>query len=458
MAKHYKGNAMFAMVLTVSLLLGATPASEVRAAVSDLLTLPQGVRQQTRYLSVYDLEAKDRDELMAAVSYTLNAVSHSPILVRPQWVAGSNLIRWSLVAYAPDEDDLLAFSAAYESLVSEDPYFHLRTQVIDPNSGKPRTVFTDAGWVGLEAAAELRQQTGSGGAILRADWFVAKVSSPPHYYTFAGVPKTRQQFFKLLGVDLNVIDQLAADEGANLFRSGVTHKVRRIVRRQGPLGAAWETFDVNNSGAERDPFRNLFAFTYDAGEHIAAKANGLHWFALYNAKGERVDSVPDLIAKDDSDPQGDGVLIPMISCIRCHVRCDGLRGFVNDQRRLLDAGVSIAADTPQRAYRLEQFYRARKLDRQLPRDREDYAAAVQEATGLTADEIAKAMANIYRRQVFDVVTPDIAARELCLDDVWPLAGSSDPVLLALVAGMAVQRDQWEASFAEAALRTWRKPK
>ncbi len=452
---------MVATVIAVTLLLGSTPASEVAAVLADLRTLPPTVQQHTRYLSVYNVPAEDRDDVLAAVSYTLNTlntVSRSPVIVRPQWVDGSSLIRWSLLAYAPWADDLLEFSAAYETLVSEDPYWHLRTEVIDLSTGKQRTVFTDGGWVGLEAAAALRVATGSGGAVLRADWFVSKVAAPPHYHAFAGVPSSRQEFFKRLGIDLKTIDALAADEGANLFRSGVTKKVRRLVRRQGPLGGVWETFDVATSTPERDPFRNLFDFTYDAGEHIAAKANGMHLFALYDSKGKRADSVPDVIAKDDSDPHGDGVLIPMISCIRCHVGCDGLHGFVNDQRRLLDAGVRLATDTPERAYRLEQFYQAKRLDRQLPRDREDYAAAVKEATGLGTDEAASSLARIYRRQVFDPVTPAAACRELCCDDLRLLAASNDPVLLALITGLGVQRKQWEASFGEAALLTWKEKK
>ncbi len=458
MLRTIKGKWMVATVLAVSLLLGSTPATEVAAAVADLRAMPPVVQQHTRYLSVYNVPLEERDDVMAAVSYTLNAVSRSPLIVRPVWIEESNLIRWSLLAYAPQADDLAMLSAAYEALASEDPYWHLRTEVLDPNTGKRRTVFTDGGWAGLEAAAELRQRTGSGGALLRADWFVAKVSAPSHYYAFANIPKTRQKFFEQLGVDLTTIDRIAADEGANLFRSGVTKKVRRLVRRQGPLGGVWETYDVAFSTPERDPFRNPFDFTYDAGEHIAAKANGLHSFALYNAKGERADSVPDVIAKDDSDPHGDGVLVPMISCVRCHVGCDGLHGFVNDQRRLLDAGARVATDTPQRAYRLEQFYRAKRLDRQLPRDREDYAAAVREATGVGPDEAAEAIARVYRRQVFNIVTPAMAARELCRTDLSPLVASNDPVLLALVAGLSVQRDQWEASFGEAALLTWRKQK
>lgn len=448
---------MVATVMAVSVFC-ATPASEVAAAVADLRGLAIEQQPYTRYLSVYNFPLDERDDILAAVSYTLNAVSRGPLIVRPQWVKGSNLIRWSLLNYAPQADDLIAFSAAYEALVSEDPYWHLKTEVLDPKTRKKTTVFTDGGWVGLEAAAELRNRSGSAGAVLRADWFVAQVNAPPHYYRFAGVPETRQAFFSGLGLDLATIDRIGADEGANLFRSGVTNRVRRIVRRQGPLGGAWETFDVVSSTPERDPFRNPFVFTYDAGEHIVAKSNGMHVFALYDAAGNRADSVPDAIAKDDSDPHGDGVLIPMISCVRCHVGCDGLHRFSNDQRTLIDAGAKLAADTPQRAYRFEQFYRAKRLDRQLPRDREDYAAAVQEATGLDSDRAAAAVARVYRRAVFDVVSPERAAAELCQEDLSLLAGSNDPVLLALVAGMSVQRDQWEASFAEAALLTWRESK
>ena len=343
-------------------------------------------------------------------------------------------------------------------MAGEDPYFHLKTQVLDPGSRQVKTVYTDGGWLDLAEAAELRASTQSGGAILRADYFLARATTTARggfYYQLAGVAEREADFYRQLGLDVATIGRLEADIGANIIRSGVTNKVRRVARRQGPLGGAWITYDVEQSTAERDPLRNPFAFEFDASEHIAAKANGLHLFALYNRQGVRQDSVPDRIAKDSSDPHGEGIIVPLVSCVRCHVE-DGLRPFVNDQERLLANRVDLHTERARDAQRLASFYSA-NLEKHRRRDGDDYAEAVAKATGgLQPAEAAAALAELYRRYVDDLVTPEIAARELGLrveDLPRLLAASDDPVVLALCEGLSVQRQQWEAAFAQAALLT-----
>lgn len=442
----------WALLTTV---IGTTPADEVRAALADLAHVAPAAQATTRYLSLANLPATERERTVVAVDFVLNAVSRGPLARRVERVAGTSLLRWNLLHYAADEATLAEMLAAYEQLASEDPYWHLRTEVLDPRTKKRREVFTDGGWTDLAAAAQLRAATGSAGALLRADWFIAKVAAPPHYYRLAGVPATKAEFLVSLGLDTQTIERLGADDGANLLRSNITRQVRRIVRRQGPLGGAWETFDVARSTAERDPFRNPFGFRFDAGEDIAAKPNGMHVYALFDAAGRRADAVPPDIARDDSDPHGDGQVVPLLSCVRCHVE-DGLRPFVNDQRRLLEAGVDLLVDDPRRAGRLAQFYGGDRLARHLARDREDYAAAVVKATGVAPREAGAALAAVYRRQVYELVSPAMAAAELGAGQpataLAALRGSHDPVLLALATGLSVQRAAWEASFAEAALR------
>jgi hypothetical protein len=447
-----------AALLATSVLWGAppdSPAGEVRAALADVEALSAHHQPTTRYLTLYNVPAEERAATHGVAAYVLNAVSRSARIVPPAVLHDGRLLRLDLRDYDLPPD-------VWEALASDrEPYFHLTTQVRAPAQRRSRgsrepavqTVYTDGGWIDLAAAAELRRLTGSGGAILRADWFVARVSTPPHYYQFAAVPATERELFAALGLDLATIDRLQADAGANLIRSGVTQKVRRLARRQGPLGGAWQTFDVERSTAERDPLRNPFAFTFDAGEHIAAKANGLHVFALYDAQGNRQDSVPDRIAKDSADPHGEGIIVPMLSCVRCHVE-DGLRPFTNDQQRLLAGNVELFTTEPDAAERLAAFYDA-DLQKQLTRDREDYAQAVARATGgWTVAELAEALADTYAAYVHELVDAERAAAELGVDpDALQIqfSVSHDPLLLALVEGLAVQRDQFEASFAEAAV-------
>lgn len=429
-----------------------SPAEMLRQAAADLETqVAPADRGATRYVSLYNLPLERRRQAAAVVSFVLNSVSRTERIALPTPAPGSagGLLRLNLNDYAIDRD-------LWEALAARDPYWHVTTKAIDPRGGKPTTVQTDGGWVGLETAARLRTLTASRGAVVRADYFVVRAATTADgglYYELAGVPRREREFFQEIGLDLAEINRLRADRGANLLDSNVTREVRRVVRRQGPLGGAWHTYDVATSTAERDPLRNPFAFEYDAGEHIAARPNGLHWFALYDRRGARQDSVPDTIAKDTTDAFGAGAITPMLSCVRCHVE-DGLRPFLNDQRRLLAGGVELFAERPADARRLAAFYDT-DLARETSRDREDYAEVVGRATGgLGVRDTAAALAWLYDDFVHQQVALDRAAREVgCQSEDLRarLRGSFDPVLLALAEGMSVQREQWEASFAEAAL-------
>ena len=430
-------------------LFAANPASELAAALDDLQrNVPPTEWRTTRYLSLYGVPPDDRTTYRSVASFTLNSLSRQARRVAPDVVDGDGgtLLRIDL-------DELKLPTDAWEALVADrEPYWHITTDVLDPQTHKRSTVFTDGGWLDLDAARRLREATHSGGALVRGDWFIAKAATPPHYYRLAGIGGTLAEWHELVGVDKKAILALRANRGANLFRSGVTRKPRRISRWQGPAGGVWQTYDTFGDDPRKDPIRNpTFSGGYDASEHIAAKPNGLFWFALFDAQGKRQDSVPDRLAKDDSDPHGDGVLVPMLSCVRCHVE-DGLRPFVDDQQRLLAGDVKLFAADDDIADVLAAFYDVARLEVQAARDREDYAAAVAKATGgMTTKQLAAALADVYRRYQNDLVDPAAASRELGVDDLGSLRASRDPILLALAIGGSVQRQQWEASFAEAAL-------
>jgi len=467
---------MFAYFYTAILFAAAPligPADELRAAVDDLDTrVAAELRPHVRYVTFYHLPPPERRRAGAVLSLVLNSVSRADAIVRPKPVPDTDdrLWRFSLADYRLPAD-------VWELLASHDPYFHVRTRVrvrgsgfgvqgsgLETSSPQPRTlnpeprtevVFTDNG-LDLALAARLRALTGSGGALLRGDYFLTQATTTLDggvYYELAGIADTEEAFFTSIGLDTDSIDRLRADAGANMFRSLVTFKPRRVVRRQGPLGGAWHTYDTAAATPERDPIRNPFAFEYDAGEHIAAKRNGLHLYALFDRAGRRQASVPDNIAKDTSDPHGSGIVAPMISCLRCHLE-DGLRPVANDQRRLLDAGIEVFTERPRDAERLAAFYFA-DLEKQLRRDREDFSQAVASATGgLSGAAASAALAELVNRYRNDLVDAPRAATELGVDAVSMRAAfrtSHDPILSALAADIAVDRRQWEAAFAEAAL-------
>jgi hypothetical protein len=489
--------AMFAITA-----LAQTPASELRAAVADAEQLPPDVRPGVRYLSLYAIPPERRAEATRVVSYTLNSLSRTRAIFQPTEITPT-LLRFSISNFVADGREFAAWSAAWETLVESDPYWHLPTEIaissgpnhpthrapapakaarvkrvavkpatidrttaeriaVDRTTAEPITrqrITVDGGWVGLEDAAKLRSLTLSAGAILRADDFVARATTSPAYYAFAGIPPIEADFLKSLGVDSETIERLRANAGANLIVSGVTQKPRRVIWSQGPLGGVYETLDVQQVDAQRDPIRRPLSaggasLKFDAGEWFAAAPNGLWRTALYDSKGNRQDSVPDKIAKDTSDPSANGIVVPMISCIRCHTE-SGLRPLRDDQSRLLSTGrVDLRSSDPTVVARVAEFYDEPRLQRQMEFDRQTYDLAVSRATnGMKPEELAEALARTVRQFAYLPVTPSQAAQELGVDAAdlrEALATSHDPIVLLLLEGSPVLRGQWESSFAEAA--------
>jgi hypothetical protein len=450
-------------------------ATELAAALADAEQLSRRDRATTRYLSIYAIPPDRRDEVAAVASYALNALSRSRAIVQPRRITDS-LLRFNIEHYTTNQTETDEWIAAWEKIVEIDPYWHIRTEVLrprsniqgptSPNTHRPRsldlgpeTVTVAGGWTNLAAAARLQFLTGSAGALLRADHFIAAATVPPRYYEFAGVAAREADFLKSLGVDARRIEQLRANAGANLILSGVTQKPRRIVWQQGPLGGVYSTLDVERVAAERDPLRRPLsadglAFEYDASEWFALRANGMWLTALFNRAGQRQDNVPDRVAKDTSDPAGDGIVVPMLSCIRCH-REGGLRPFRDDQHSLLAAGIELRTLRARDAQRAVEFYDEPRLQRQIDFDRETYSRAVARATaGMRPTDLADALARTVRELLYLPVTLDGAAREVGADAAHfrrALADSRDPILLMLRQNRPVLRGQWESSFAEAAV-------
>ncbi|MBS0207793.1 MAG: hypothetical protein JSS27_02465 [Planctomycetes bacterium] len=451
---------MFLPTITLLLITCLTPAEAVAAALADLATQPTERHGQTRYLLLLEADAAARQTTHQAVSFLLNSVSRTrTITVPPRVGADGWLIRVDLAAWTDfrQPQGYQELFAAWERLARDDPYFHLRTQVLA--KGKLREVTTDGGWVGLEPAAQLREMTGSFGAVLRADYFISAVAAEA-YYEWAGIPATEAEFFRQFGVDPDEATRLSADSAANLLRSRVTQKPRRIIQRPGLFGGVWHTKDVDGESPDRDPVRNPidFApqrFNFQASEFFAMGANRLWRVALYDAAGRRQETVPDRVAKDFT---GDGIIRPLVSCLRCHDRLggqSGLQPFADDQAELM-ARVGLQSYEPQIAQRLQELYDPARLHQAMQRDREDYAAAVALATdGMTPKEAIDALVAVYTRYVDVPVTLSRAAEELCVSEqqlAAALAESRDPMALALVLGKSINRAAWASAFGDAALR------
>ncbi len=448
---------------------GQTPASELRAAGRDLMTLQTGERPFVRYLSLYAVENKD--ELEAVTNYTLNTLSRLRSIGHCTRVSDT-LLRVRIYDYAQSKEELSDWTKAWDRLAQDDPYWHIQTQVAEANNvivkvnsplavanpKKLKTVTVEGGWTDLNAAQRLRLESGSFGAILRADWFVANALVAPRYYEFVGIPEKEADFQKSLGIDPVIIAKLRAQLGANLSESVVTKKERRVLYEQGPLGGYWDTLDVAETTAAKSFIRRPvsaegFEADYDASEIFAMAPNGTFRLAVFNRQGVRQDAVLDKIAKDDSDPHCDGIIHVGSSCLRCHI--EGLRPFTDKQQKLLYGRVGLVSYDPGIPEAARGFYNAPRLLRQMKIDVEVHADAVHEATrGLTIRQSAEALANVIRNHDLLPVTKAQACREI---GIMPehfsalVANLHDPFLHLLDDNDVILRGQFTASFPVLAL-------
>lgn len=426
------------------------PQEELEIAYADLQQRPEVVRPLVRYLTLYTIPPRERDTAVAAIRYVLNSISQSAVLIPVDRVS-ETLVAYNLAAVSPRADRRQVWSGVLEALVSEEPYWHLKTVLID--TGEKR--ISDGPWLDQELAFKMREATLSGGAVMRADWWLVKVTVPPFYYAFSGVPETQDEWFKQFGIVEQTIHNLHGALGANLIQSGVTGNPRRVFRYPSPTsGGFWVTYD-SRSGTDTDPIRDpSIAIRFDATEQIAFRPNGTMKCAIFDKNGKRVDAVPPDIALDDSTYPAEQ-LRPWLGCVRCHVVDDGIRSFEDIQSKLLSRETDLLGD-PEQIEEIAAFYsRQDRLQTFAKRDREDHAAAVIKATGgIDLLTTVNALSRIVQRYERKLISLEIAAGEVGVDQeeaekAWKR--STDPVLLAIRSGIDVQRSQWQSSFAEAAI-------
>lgn len=454
------GGRMPALILTLAVLTSPLD-SEIAAASADAARLGPSAAQ-ARYLTLYNVPEADRPELVAAVSLLVNSFSNVATIHRPVAVSPT-LLRVDLSTYVRTAGDYRTLALAWDAVAASDPYLHLKTEVLDPRTQRRTAVFTDGGWVNLAEAAKLRALTGSAAGLLRADWYVATCCRPEAYHELAGIPKTLGEYLGARGISLKAANDLQAVMAANLRRSGITDRPRRVGHLVGPIGSVYFTLDAAKTSAVNDPFRNpTSAVAFDAGEYIGVRPNGLHDYALYAANGQRQNAVPANIATDFSvHPPVE--VIPMLGCVRCHNPSEaaaenGLRSFADAQREILRDPRAVKAALAKDAAEVASLYsRQERLQRQVARDREDYAEAVELATGLKPWAAATALSEVFARYAQEDVTAAVALAELGIEPGEDpaetirerLAAARGESIIALGRGKPIQRGEWEIDAAEA---------
>lgn len=455
--------------LCVSLFVAVMTPAEVAAACADHATsIGQQAANQTRYLHSIadDEEGRKRDWI--AATYLLNMASQNRLLYKPNVMADGEIVIVDLAAIA-DPNDPNSYERIFETwerLASDDFYYHIKTQVAGAErdrAGKeqPKAVTVPGGWCADELT-RLNDATGSQGAVLRLDYFVARAGAE-EYNALAGVKATLDEELAAFGVNEDVVAKLQGQVAANLARSNVRtgRAPRRIVALPGVHGPVISTLDALKDNAAGNPFafpvsvNDVQKFKPDAYEVFSLGANGFWKVSAYDGQRQVVKDVPAEIA---ADKFGDGIIRNGLSCVRCHSSeggSAGVQGFRDQQAKLNRKGVS--SYDPQVLTAILASYDEGKMAKLLKRSQEDHHDAVVSVCGTKTPDEAVAMASAVFSAYRDAdVTLTVAAHEVGLtpaefSEVMRSAIDPGGIINLILDGDPVSRGQWEPAYAECAL-------
>lgn len=230
----------------------------------------------------------------------------------------------------------------------------------------------------LELASDIYEMTGTDLPMIRADWFVANASRPPHYHLLLYdlvLPNiaSRQQVevddpeggklkeYPMSARDLesflrfDVLSNIARSRLARsaFSKSGVSSGSRLLERHSALFGAYWKSYDFSRQNIDHDVLRKPFGpvgssnlpnaakreFQHDGGEVIFNLPNGLQGYLLVNGKDERLTFGPPSLVSDGSRALGNAQIINGISCMYCHTQ-GMIRGGFSDEVRFGIQGLS----------------------------------------------------------------------------------------------------------------------
>ena len=370
---------------------GAVPAvarpfvtlrEELVAIARDVNGLDRTLQPTARYLTLTNLsnlrngagapvESEDQlDIYRAAVSKLLNSLSRGGRIVVPKAVDAARTI------YRIDLRDYGWTAKDWENYVVRGYPYGLR---------------------GVDGRSEqdLAKATGSGMAVVRADWFVFAASQPPLYHDLLRLPATEQELERQLGLDTQANLKAGRAVRAGFRLSGVSQGNRLIERHEAGAGMYWKSYDftpLQRTGGHdlfRSPLGPVGAgltsnpdreFRHDGGEMIFTLPNGLHAYLLATAEGKRIDRGPTEIVQDRK--RRDGAILNGISCMACHdqgmkyARDEAMEKFVDEV-----GPVALKAGLDRReVHAVQDLYAGpEKLHAVVKADEDRYKAALEQA-------------------------------------------------------------------------------
>jgi hypothetical protein len=474
---------MLSLIFAASLVIVGQPGpAEVHAAaLGDLVQrVPPETQYDTRYVSLHSAApGPARDSLYAALVFALNSTSFRATLAQPVRLrTDGTLVRISLAALSWDVAartarierlkgqgvDVSTFKPdLWEEIVQGEPYFFATYAAPD---GK-----ITRGWVDPNVDYRLRLKTYSTRAIVRADWLIARLLREKEnqgVYSQSLLHSNKEaDLYRTLGVDEKLLDaDLTLRNGGAVFDSPVALHARELQFIRQLYG--WDeailarTFDfASDALGDQSVVETLNGkVRHDGREIIYTLPNGLHAYYLADGKGNQVAVVPQNIAIDQTqgiNPIKDRSVVNAYTCIRCHGPASGWQPFhdvIGDA--LLNPAMGLAAFSyykdriGQLGAEVTDYYLS-DLQKKIRRRNVSYAERLKLTNGLAPAENAEAINRTVEGYIYDLVTPEQAAREQGqpLDVAriqWKAA--ADPYAKFLYGGYAVRRAAFERAFPE----------
>lgn len=325
-----------------------TPATEEACIAANLGGIDRTLAPSQRFfsgVSTYNTGG-DMKQLRWAVDKAVNSVSRVGFVTRSVPIGNPAVIfRIDLNSYA------LNFNAWERVLL---PFYPYGINFFAEQGTNEAETTTDERFI--------QKITGSGHAWVNAAWGAQQLMTPGVYYVLLAEllrNNVNDLFRRGLGIDEGRDIENLTDRRIGFAHSGVTNFNRLIdyhpfVYNFGGIqnyASVYRTFDSESNSDFRNffefpfgpagtfPTKFVHTFQFDASEIIGDLPNGLHFYVLYNGKGQRINEAITQVAFDPGNlgrfiGDSPGVISDPTSCMKCHA--SGMNYATDEVRAIAD--------------------------------------------------------------------------------------------------------------------------
>jgi Domain of unknown function (DUF4384) len=332
-----------------------------QAAVAALNATPEEKRKDIRFITLSHLAnacvpAETLAGYRQAVAKVINTLSWGPQPIKLDTVdADATVIKLDL-------GELGWVAAHWETLIQAQPYANLAS---------------------ARLSEPVRRITGTPMPAVRGDWFAYAAMTEPLYPRLLGLPGRMANLQRILNVDIENNIKAGKARRAGVAASAVTRANRLIERHPTRTGSLWLAYDFATSegrqklsayplGPMATPIFKV-PFKHDGTKAIFTLPNGFLAYSLNDARGDRIDTSPDAIEREElamAGPVTNGA-----SCMGCHR--NGPMPVQDTIRAAVEA--DVAAPKEVRDMVLALYAAGTEMDTLILEDQERYAMAQRKA-------------------------------------------------------------------------------